>query len=263
MVHKMLAGLVVGVAVLTGTIAAHAECTRMVISADPAYPPMHWYNGEVLQGASIEIAMRVLDDLKIPYEVRYLGPLPRVMAAAERGEIDLIATLKKTPEREEFLLYPKTAALSNPVSVFSAREHPLKFAVRDDLIGKKGGVTRGNQFGSDLDDYIKSKLSIEEANSPEHNFNKLALGRIDYFVTGYYTGIAILLKRGDEERFVAHSPFLVDTPNYLVLSKKGRCGDQRDRIDAQLAILKKTGVLDELIRKSFQKWKAKPILVDK
>jgi polar amino acid transport system substrate-binding protein len=53
-----------------------------------------------LHGVSIAIAKRVLDDLKIPYEVRYLGPFPRVMVAAERGDIDVVATLKKTPERE-------------------------------------------------------------------------------------------------------------------------------------------------------------------
>ena len=262
-VRRYLLRLVVCASAFASTLGVRAECARMIVSADPAYPPLHWYNGDALQGASIEIATRVLDDLKIPYEVRYLGPLPRVMAAAERGEIDLIATLKKTPEREEFLLYPKTPALSNPVSVFTASEHPINFKRRSDLVGKKGGITRGNQFGSDLDDYIKHKLTVEDANTPENNFNKLALGRIDYFVTGYYTGMAILLKRGDEERFVANTPFLVDTPNYVVLTKKGRCADQLERIDAQLAVLKKSGVLEELIRKSFQKWKSKPELVDK
>ena len=251
------------VSVVASSLGVQAECARLVLSADPAYPPMHWYNGEALQGASIEIATRVLDDLKIPYEVRYLGPFPRVMTAAERGDIDMVATLKKTPERESFLLYPKTPALSNPVSVFTARERPFSFRSRSDLVGKRGGITRGNQFGSDLDDYIKQRLSVEEANTPENNFSKLALGRIDYFVTGYYTGMAILLKRGDEERFVASTTFLADTPNYVVLTKKGHCADQIERIDAQLAVLRKSGVLDELISRSFQKWKSKPELLEK
>jgi polar amino acid transport system substrate-binding protein len=255
--------LVACVSVIASGLGARAECTRLVLSADPAYPPMHWYNGEALQGASIEIATRVLDDLKIPYEVRYLGPFPRVMAAAERGEIDMIATLKKTPEREAFLLYPKTPALSNPVSVFTARGRPINFRSRSDLVGKKGGITRGNQFGGDLDEYIKQKLVVEEANTPESNFNKLALGRIDYFVTGYYTGMAILLKRGDEESFVANAAFLVDTPNFVVLTKKGHCADQLQRLDTQLALLRRSGVLDDLISRSFQKWKSKPKLVEK
>ena len=105
-----------------------AQCKRLVIAADPAYPPLHWYDGSTMQGASIAIAKRVLDDLKVPYEVRYLGPLPRVLAAAQRGDIDMVATLKKTPEREAFLLYPNAPALSNPVAVFTARDRPIDAA---------------------------------------------------------------------------------------------------------------------------------------
>jgi polar amino acid transport system substrate-binding protein len=244
-------------------LAARADCNRVVLTSDPAYPPMHWYDGETLQGASIEIAKRVLDDLKIPYEVRYVGPFPRVIALAERGEVDMIATLKKTPERETFLLYPATPALSNPVSVFSFRERSFEFKGRQDLVGHRGGITRGNLFGNGLDDFLKEKLAVEEANSPEGNFNKLAMGRIDYFITGYFTGMAFLLKRGDEERFVAHTPFLTDTPNYVVLTRNGKCADKLEQVEARLAILKRTGVLEELTRKSLQKWKAHPVMVEK
>lgn len=236
-------------------------CNRLILSADPDYPPLHWYDGETLQGASIAIARRVLDDLKIPYEVRYLGPFPRVMAAAQHGEVDLVATLKRTPERDAFLLFPKTPALSNPVAVFTARERPIEFKSRSDLIGLKGGITRSNVFGDGFDEYLRQNLSIEEANSPENSFSKLAVGRLDYFLTGYYAGMAYLLKRGDEDRFVALSPFVVNTPNYLALTRNGRCADKLEALDTRLAQLKKNGVLDELIRQSFAQWKARPTVV--
>jgi polar amino acid transport system substrate-binding protein len=244
-------------------MAAQGQCSRVVVTADPSYPPMHWYDGTTLQGASIEIAKRVLSDLGLAYEVRYQGPFPRIISLAERGEVDMVATLKKTPEREAFLLYPKTPALSNPVAVFGSREHPFDFQDRTDLEGLRGGITRGNLFGGGVDEYLKDKLNVEVSNSPESNFEKLAMGRLDYFVTGYYTGMALLLKRGDEERFLVKAPFLVDTPNYLVLTRKGKCADKLEQIDARLALLKKNGVLDELVRKSFQDWKAKPTLVDR
>ncbi len=242
------------------TLNAQAVCTRLVLAADPDYPPMHWYDGETMHGASIAIAKRVLDDLKIPYEVRYVGPFPRVMVAAERGDIDMVATLKKTPEREVFLLYPKTPALANPVAVFASRERPFEFRTRADLVGLRGGITRGNVFGDGFDDYLKQHLDVESANSPENNFSKLGAGRLDYFITGYYAGMAYLLKRGDEERFVAKSPFLVDTPNYLVLTRNGQCAAKLEAIDQRLAQLKKSGVLEELIRQAFAQWKANPVV---
>jgi len=241
-------------------LGAQAQCARLVLAADPDYPPMHWYDGETMQGASIAIAKRVLDDLKIPYEVRYLGPFPRVMAAAEHGEVDMVATLKKTPEREAFLLFPKTPALANPVAIFTARDRPIEFKTRADLVGLKGGITRGNVFGDGFDDYMKQNLDIDVANSPENNFSKLGAGRLDYFVTGYYAGMAYLLKRGDEERFVAKTPFLVDTPNYIVLTRNGHCASKLEAIDLRLSQLKKSGALEELIRQSFAQWKANPVV---
>ena len=254
--------VVIGVLLLAWISQTHAECSRLILTADPAYPPLHWYDGKKLRGASIEIAKRVLDDLKIPYEVRYVGPLPRVMLMAERGEVDMVATLKKTPEREQFLLFPNTAAFSNPVAVFASRKHMFVFRDRRDLVGLRGGITSGNLFGDGLDEYLRRSLTFEEANSPENNFDKLNLGRIDYFITGFYAGMAYLIKRGDEDKVVALTPYAAETPNFVVLARNGRCAEALDSIDRQLAILKKNGVIDELIQQSIQAWKARPVLAD-
>lgn len=248
---------------LTMGAAAHAQCTRMVVAADPTYPPLHWYDGETLQGASIEIAKRVLTDLKIDFEIRSPGPFPRVMALAERGEVDMVATLKKTPEREAFLLYPKTVVLQNPVAAFTMRNQPWVYRDRADLIGRRGAIARGNVFGGGLDEYIHEKLSVQEVSRPEASFGLMELGRVEYFITGYYTGMALLWKRGDNTGFVALEPFLVDTPNYLALTRKGNCADKLEQIDARLAVLKKAGVLDEILRASIQRWKARPVMVER
>jgi polar amino acid transport system substrate-binding protein len=237
-----------------------AACSRLILTADPAYPPLHWYDGNKLQGASIEIAIRVLEDLKIPYEVRYSGPLPRVMLLAERGEVDMVVTLKKTPEREQFLLFPKTAAFANPVAVFAMRKHNFEFTGRRDLIGLRGGITSGNLFGDGLDEYLRNSLTFEEANSPENNFDKLNLGRIDYFITGFYAGMAYLLKRGDENNFVALTPYVAATPNYIALTRNGHCSEKLGLIEERIALLKKNGVIDALIQKSIQAWKARPVV---
>lgn len=249
-----------GVLLLAWAGHVRADCQRVVLTADPGYPPLHWYDGHALRGASIEIAKRVLSDLGIPYEVRYVGPLARVMAMAQHGDVDMVTTLKKTPEREAFLLYPKTAAMANPVAVFAMRNHEFEFREWRDLVGLKGGITRGNLFGGGFDDYLRQKLTSEEAPTVEINFKKLSLGRLDYVVTGYYTGMAHLLQRGDEERFMALTPFVADAPNFITLTRNGRCADKLAQIDAHLAVLKKGGVVDDLIRDAFKAWKAQPVM---
>lgn len=256
-----LAGLALACALACAwgvALAGTSACTHMVVSADPAYPPLHWYDGGTFRGASIEIARRVLDDLKIPYEFRYVGPFARLMIAAENGEVDMIATLKSTPEREKFLLFAGAGTLSNPVAAFVARLRPVNYNGREDLVGLRGGITRGNRFGDGFDEFLQSRLTVEEANTPEANFRKLATGRIDYFVTGYYTGMAHLIKFHQEDQFLALKPYVADTANFLALTRKGHCADQLQAIEARLSVLKKNGTLDRLVRESLQTWKSYP-----
>lgn len=260
--QKVVQGLL-GMLLVISNAAVQAQCTRMVVTADPAYPPLHWFDGDNLQGASIEIAKRVLTDLKIDFEIRIVGPFPRVMALAERGEVDLVATLKKTPEREAFLLYPKTIALQNPVAVFTARDTPFVYRDKSDLIGLRGTMARGNVFGNGVDEFIKEKLNVQEVNRPDTSFSLMLMGRSDYFITGYYTGMALIWKRGDEDRFVAKEPYLVDTPNYLALTRHGKCADKLEQIDARLATLKKAGVLDDIVRTNIQRWKNHPVMAER
>jgi polar amino acid transport system substrate-binding protein len=263
MKRPQLFGQIVAIGIFVWSLAAQAECTRVIISADPSYPPLQWFDGEKLQGASVDIAKRMLDELGLSYEVRYVGPFARLMHIAERGEIDLVATLKRTPEREKFLLFPETPALSNPVAVFALRSHSFNFGGRQDLVGLRGGVTRGNKFGDGFDEFLKQNLSVEEADSPENNFKKLEAGRIDYFVTGYYTGMAFLLKRGDEDKFSVLRPFVADAMNFIAFTRNGNCSEKLVAADAVLARLKKNGVLDDLVKKSFQTWKQRPVLAEK
>lgn len=260
--QKVVQGLL-GIVVVTASVVVQAQCTRMVVTADPAYPPLHWFDGDTLQGASVEIAKRVLTDLKIDFEIRTVGPFPRVMALAERGEVDMVVTLKKTPEREAFLLYPKTIALQNPVAVFTARDALFVYRDKTDLIGLRGTMARGNVFGNGMDEFIKEKLHVQEVNRPDASFSLMLMGRSDYFITGYYTGMALIWKRGDELQFVAKEPFLVDTPNYLALTRHGKCADKLEQIDARLAVLKKAGVLDDIVRTNIQRWKNHPVMVER
>ena len=177
------------------------ECKKIVISADPAYPPLHWYDGTTLQGASIEITTRILDDLGLPYEVRYVGPWKRVLLNAERGAIDMVVSLKNIPERRDYLEFTSNVAFANPIAVFVPRASNFKYAKWQDLKGKRGGVTLGNKFGNGFDEFMDAQLTTDAAPTPESNFKKMALGRIDYFITGFYTGMAYILEHDLETEF--------------------------------------------------------------
>ena len=166
---------------------AAAQCTRVVFSANPDYPPYHWAEGERIVGASVALTGRILDELGVRWEARFVGPWPRVLKSAEFGEIDLVVSLKPTPEREAYLQFTRAPSFPNPMAVFALRGRPLKFDTPVDLVGKRGGRTAGDRFGDEFDRFAQKQLTLEDADSLEINFNKLVAGRIDYVVTGLYT----------------------------------------------------------------------------
>ncbi|RFP10087.1 MULTISPECIES: ABC transporter substrate-binding protein [unclassified Duganella] len=210
------------------------DCPKVVVSADPDYPPLHWYDGKELRGPSIDLATRILSDLKIPYEVRYVGPWKRVLANASIGKIDLVATLKIQPERERYLDFVRTPAFPNPVAVFVPRQRAFIFNTWQDLASHKGGIALGNTFGQEFSQFAAANLRLEESGTADSNFRKLGLGRIDYFVSGLFTGEAWLARHGRNAQIVAMRPFLAEDKNYYAFSKFSPCTRHLDAFEARL-----------------------------
>ncbi|HTD07198.1 substrate-binding periplasmic protein [Undibacterium sp.] len=241
-------------AVIAPAVSA-AECKKVVISADPAYPPLHWYDGKTLQGASIEIAARVFHELDIPYEIRYVGPWSRVLHSAELGEIDVIATLKMTPERLGYLEFTSHPAFANPVAVFVPRNSKLHYSKWDDLIGLRGGITRGNKFGNGFDEFLEVYLTIDGANLPESSFKKMAIGRIDYFITGLYTGLAYIAEHGQESEFTALTPYVVETQNRMGFVKNSPCIKYLPAFDKRLGEMQRQGATQVILDRNLERWR--------
>ena len=200
-------------------------CDRVIVSGDADYQPLSWFDGNQLRGAAETIVGAALDRIGLPFEIRYVGPFKRVLAAAESGEVDVIAELKKTPEREAFLAFPSTAIFVNPVAVFTHRSRNLRLPRREDLVGLRGGIVLANQFGGDIDAYLQ-QLSIEEVPRLDLGLKMVEMDRLDYFVTSYYPGMTYLLDRGWEAAYTVQRPFLIATENFVGISRMSRCSGE-------------------------------------
>ncbi len=244
----LLATVAAVTAVTMSPAAVAAECNKLVISADSDYAPLHWYDGKRLTGASIEIATRALTALDIPFEVRYVGPFHRVLSEAESGDVAMISSLKNTPERQQYLAFTSVPLFSNPIAVFVARDRRFAFSGWKDLVGKRGAITLGNQFGGGFDEFMRDNLTIETAQKVYMNFTKLDSGRIDYLITGYYSGVIYLNQSGQTDRFMPLRPFVSETDNYIALSKASPCVKYLPRINAQLELMQKRGELRAILQ---------------
>jgi len=235
-----------------GALSQEKECRKVVISADSDYAPLQWYDGKHLTGASIEIATTALSALGIPYEVRYVGPFHRVLKSAQQGEIDMISSLKDTPERREYLTFANVALFANPIAVFVAKDRRFSYAGWNDLIGKKGGITLGNQFGNGFDEFLKGNLQVEAEQKTYMNFKKLELRRIDYLITGYYPGLAYLAASGQNGSFVALKPYVSESDNFIAITKSSPCIRHLKALNLQLENMRREGRLQSILDKHME-----------
>ena len=233
-------------------------CSKLVISGDPAYPPLSWYDGSVMRGAAVDIVTTVLDRLHIAYEKRYAGPFLRVLNEAKIGHVDIIVELKDTPDRRAYLDYAATPIFVNPVAVFASKQHPLKYTQWTDLVGLNGGRTLGNKFGGGFDEFLASRLKVEEASEIALNFDKLAAGRIDYFVSSYYPALSYLLQQHREAEFDAMQPFVTANDNFVGWSKASTCLPQLDAFNAVLVKMAQSGELKRIVDASLSAYRTSP-----
>ncbi|RZS52261.1 substrate-binding periplasmic protein [Sphaerotilus mobilis] len=246
------------VCALTGawllTHAASAQCSRVVFSANPDYPPYHWAEGDRIVGASVALTGRIFDELGVAWEARHVGPWPRVLKSAEHGQIDLIVSLKATPEREAYLVFTHAPAFPNPMAVFSAKARPVRFDSPQDLVGKLGGRTAGDRFGDAFDRYAEQSLTLEDADSLSVNFVKLAAGRIDYVVTGLYTGRAQLLRMGMSDRIVPLPRPVNEGDIHHGFSRRSPCAALVEAVNQRLATAQRDGLQRRLLEEALQQW---------
>jgi polar amino acid transport system substrate-binding protein len=261
MMSTSLSRLLAGLLLVLRMDSYAATCDKVVLTAGPDYPPLHWYDGKSFHGASIKIATRIFADMGVPLEIRFVGPFARVLANARAGTVDVITSLKDTAERRAYLSFTTTPVFSNPVAVFVAKERPFPYSGMADLVGHRGGIVIGTEFGEPVDAFIHAHLNVTLASSVDSNFKKLEVGRIDYLITGYYNGVAYMEGSARTGTFTALKPYLTDTPNYIGFVKGSACSQYMEEFNRRLDLLVKSGAPERAIADSVREWRQAPVIV--
>ena len=226
-------------------------------ATNPNYPPYDWaVDDQHYAGAASELLKLIAPRGYALREV--VVPWVRAQEMAKRGEIDLLINLRITPERSEWLQFSKHPTFYNPIVVFMRRERAIPFKSWDELKPLRGGVTIGDAFGNGFDEYLKDHLSVEAIPNMSGNFRKLDAGRIDYFVSGYYMGMAWLAQAGLQEHIVALQPPISQNHIHLGFSRLSPYRHLLPDIDRRLAALNADGTLDRLLKEQLAHFSAQP-----
>ncbi len=232
-----------------------STCNKLVYSAHPNYPPFHWEESGRIVGASVDLTNLILNELNVAHESRHVGPWKRVLHSAEEGKIDLVLGLKDVPERRSYLAFTHTPLFENPVSAFIPEQRPFPYQGWDDLIGKHGTLNLGDRHGEAFDAFVREKLSTRRVAGLETNFNLLANGRTDFFITGLYPGLAFLEKYPDKRKVTYLTPPVLTGPIHQGFSLRSPCQALIPAFDQKLKTLAEQGVPAKVLSRNLKRWK--------
>lgn len=190
-----------------------------------SYPPHVFQGPKGLQGAAVDVWERI--SKRAGYEIRWVGPIPfrRAQYMLEKGEVDAIIRLSKSPERESKFIFGKTSAMWGQQGITVLKSEPMKeIKSAEDLFGK----TLGQIDGGVLPEFIKphlDKIKMEPIpiDTVELNMTKLFRKRIwgVYFVfTDVARYYATKENRLNEIKFLKYPGSVGHKLSFIPMSRK-------------------------------------------
>ncbi|HBA36665.1 TPA: hypothetical protein DCZ15_02200 [Candidatus Falkowbacteria bacterium] len=217
-----------------------------IISGHPEWPPIMYQAGDKIVGAGPEIISRVLAELGLITDFKYVGSWDVAQAKTRSGEVDFLVAAYKTTERETYMDYsiPYTV---DPIVLVVKKGKAFSYEVWSDLIGKKGVVTVGDSYGQQFDTYILENLTVQVVGTAEEAVGLLETEQADYFVYALYSAEKLMAEQQLVDR-VEILPEYVSTENfYLTVSKKSPFVKYLPSIDYLLQQYAEDGTINEII----------------
>lgn len=217
-------------------------------------PPYNMTQGGLVTGMSTEVVQAVLKDVGIPAPAIQSMPWARAYDIALNSENVLIYSITRTPQREKLFKWVGVIAptqwylfarsgrnLPALKSVEEARKHQIATVNED--VGEQYLVAKGFVIGRNL----------QSSNKYEFNYEKLKLGRVDYWIANELNATWLSRQAGDdpEQMLVRALPlpdlmqdeglnmaFSLKTPDAVV-----------ERFRRSLETLRRNGTYDAIKRK--------------
>ena len=217
-----------------------AEPVRLQLAVSE-WPPYEFSVRGAPHGLDIELARAAVLAMKAEPDFHFY-PWKRVLLLAQRQEVDGILSVRHTPERQQFLVFPREhlSVSENVVFVRKGEERALPTVAS--LAGQTLGVTAGYSYGEEFDAMVASgAIKADESLTEEQGMRKLLAGRYAMLVCDLQAGWYLAQTMGATEQ-IAVLPLRVSAvKNYLGFVRNAGGLARAHRFDAAVASLKKTG----------------------
>ncbi|TDQ81499.1 amino acid ABC transporter substrate-binding protein (PAAT family) [Dongia mobilis] len=237
-----------------------AECTRLLVSGNPEYPPYLWRDPAApdrLIGANAELMALLSEKIGMPVEVRYTGSWARVQEEMRAGRIDLIAGAFLTTPRLGYMDYFIPLIARTRSVVITPEGSDLNYRQWPDLVGHAGVTVINNSFGEAFDRYAKENLDLQEVGKLENALQMVAGGRAEFVIYEDAPARAFAARAGITG--LVEAPDAISNENlYLTFSHRSPCntGEMRGRIAQAMQELTGSEVMGKLIEQAIESWRS-------
>lgn len=210
-------------------------------------PPLsNIINGQLV-GRNINIANLMASQLN--KQVVYIEcPLARCMSMMQIGQTDMIISIRKTPEREEYLTYLEPSFFEQhlPVNFFIQKNSPLQIVKYDDLKPLLIGTIRGSTYFDQFDNDVN--LNKVEVTSRPQLIEMLMKGRIDTFIAREESILPLIDKQVYLTAFsLASYQYDKFVSSYIAISKKSPLNNEISLLNSTLLKLINNGEIHKAL----------------
>ena len=216
---------------------------RVRIAIPTDYAPYGFVGADLQpQGLDIDMANYVAGKLGAKVELIPVTSANRIPYLQTRKADIVIATLGKTPEREQVVDFTHSYSPFFQ-AVFAPKSMPIKSWA--DLDGKTVSVTRGAMADTELGKVISPKVMVRRFEDHVGTVSAFASGQVQVIATSAAEG-GVIMKQNPQLN-AEYKLLLKDSPNYIGVNKGETA--LRDRLNAIVLEAKKNGEIDKLSNK--------------
>lgn len=225
------------------------EPTILTVAVEHAgYFPFNFIDNNRRTGFSVDVLNYFQRHSNFKFEF-IVVPWPRALFLLEKGKVDLVLTLFKTPEREKIYHFIEPAYASESSQLFTLKDRNIDFNGQlEQLTPYTVGTVREYSYGYAFDN---AKFINKPQALTEDNLVKLLLGnRVDMIIGNPLIINNVIRKRQATGKIKALDPAVETTPVHMALTKARPDAEQlRQRLDELTSQLKSSPFYQQLLNK--------------
>ncbi|WP_026259383.1 substrate-binding periplasmic protein [Uliginosibacterium gangwonense] len=236
---------------LFAPFAANAEQQPPLRLVTLDYPPYIMQDANGAKGVVVDLVREVFARMNRQINIEFY-PWVRATALVEAGVADAIFTIKPTPQREAYMIFPRESILAQDYVFFIRKDSPYRFnGDFQSLATARIGVVLHTSYSSRFDTAAAQGVfnRIDAASSYELNFRMLLAHRVDAVICSRLVGWQYLVGMQGADQAMVSGPPVETTVSYLAFSRKPGAEQLAAQFDQIVAKMKADGSFADIMQR--------------